>query len=118
MTEKTMITFMEDATDELKKLLTRHPILYTEHRNGTFSCGRFFILGDNGEVRNITFQIARCLEIYDSHNIVRVLNHKTGESVKCIKTIHPDSLIRDLSEKLYDRWDVINFYILENERMF
>ena len=103
---------------ELQRLLKRYPLLYVEHRDNAMSCGRFYALIENNEMRDITYYIARAMEMYDTFHLVLILNRKTNMSVKCLRSVNPETFIRDLSEKLFGRWNAINYYILENERSF
>ena len=106
-----------EAKLTLFPLLKRAPVLYLEHsRAEEQSYGRYYAITDK-QLVHITHYIAKCLYEY-SDSLIKIPNKKSHELTLCLKTLHPETTIHNLSEYLYGRWDTIKFYQLEGERVF
>lgn len=107
------------TSDTLRAMLRKHPIVYIEHQKIMLdSFGRYYLLTDH-QVQDITHDIAEVFKKDDlSLEVKKVFNPKTGVAVKCLKAKYPETLIRDLSTILFDRWDVVKFYEFSVERIF
>ena len=113
-----------DSKLVLASILKREPALYVEHKRQisdgeTYTLGKYYTFTENG-LLHITFDIAVCLNMYNEKYIIRnVFNHKTKCSEVCLKTIKkPDTVIRNLSELLFGRWNAIKLYTLESRKVF
>lgn len=107
---------MDDFTARLvlRSVLKCKRVLYVEHkRKGRASTGRYYALTAQG-LHEITQYVAALLFMTP----VKVHNNKKSIGEDCIETNHPDSLVRDVAEEVYGKWNVLEFYTLDNERSY
>lgn len=107
-----------EAKLALSSLLKRNPVIYIEYeiQENKYSCGRYYTFNKVTNLYHITFDIACVLDMYDDFFLVPAFNWRTKRAEKCIKTRHPETLVRDLSQELFLRWNAIKFYSLKGER--
>lgn len=102
----------KDSTDKQKEheLLLKHmemrKVVFLKRKvtpSGS-SYGTFFVLGDLGQCTDITYSIAVLLD--------KKMARLDGD-VRAVDVMHVETVMRDISEYLYGRWDKVTLYVLE-----
>ncbi len=90
-------------------------ILFVEHQIDKFgkTVGRFFDFSEQGLV-----DITRIVGNFNESGLLRLMNTKKNCGVYVICTRKPESIVRDISEEVYGKWNVIKSGVLPYNEIF
>lgn len=106
-----------EAKLSLSSLLKRNPVIYIEYtiKDG-FSVGKYYTFNKTEKLYEVTYDIACVLDMYDEYYIVPAFNWRSKKADMCFRSHHPQTVIRNLSQELFLRWNAINFFLLLAEQ--